>query len=99
MGLGPGPGLSLGWYVIVFSCHDCFQKLLFDTDAVQNRQKGNGRQCDNPGKHRRRWSFVFSVFSEYQGCHTDGLSVSMYGGLVIYILTLAALNIWKRTLL
>ena len=24
--------------------------------------------------------FVFSVFSEYQGCHTDGLSVSVYGG-------------------
>ena len=39
--------------------------------------------------------FVFSVFNEYQGCHTDGLSVSVYGGLIIYILILAALNVWK----
>ena len=36
--------------------------------------------------------FVFSVFSEYQGCHTDGLSVSVYGGLIIHILILAALS-------
>ena len=81
------------------SCHDCFQKLLFNTDAVQNRQKGNDRQWDYPGIHRRRWSFVFSVFSEYQGCHTDGLSVSVYGVLIIYILTLAALNVWKTHIL
>ena len=39
--------------------------------------------------------FVFSIFSEYQGCHPDGLSVSVYGGLIIYILTLAALNVCK----
>ena len=36
-----------------------------------------------------------NVFSEYQGCHTDGLSLSVNGGLIIYILTLAALNVWK----
>ena len=42
--------------------------------------------------------FVFSIFSEYQGSHTDGLSFSVYGGLIIYILTLAALNVFKKTL-
>ena len=39
--------------------------------------------------------FVFSVFSEYQVCHPDGLSISVYGGLIIYILTPAALNVYK----
>ena len=34
--------------------HDYFQQLLFNIDAVQNRQKGNGRQCDNPGIYWRR---------------------------------------------
>ena len=43
--------------------------------------------------------FLFSVFSEYQGCHPDGLSVSVYGGLIIYILTFAALNVCKTHLL
>ena len=61
-GLRFEPGFSLGWYLIMFSYHDCFQKLLFNTDAVQNRQKGNGRQCDNPGIHWRRWS-LSSAFS------------------------------------
>ena len=36
---------------------------------------------------------VFDVFSEYQGYHTDSLYVSVYGGLISYILTLAALNV------
>ena len=45
----------------------------------------------------RRWSFVFTIFSEYQGCHTDDLSVSVYGGLIIYILTLAALNVLLKS--
>ena len=33
---------------------------------------------------------AIKVFSEYQNCHPDGLSVSVYGGSIIYILTLAA---------
>ena len=45
------------------------------------------------------FKFVFSVFSEYQVCHTDGLSFSVYGDLIIYILTLAALNVLKTTFL
>ena len=72
-----------------------FPKWLFNINAVQNRQKWNGR-------HLSVWQHLYSlemlklflwVFSEYQGCYTDSLSVSVYGGLVIYILTLAALNV------
>ena len=67
-------------------------KLLFNIDAFQNRHKGNGRQCDNPDIH---WKFVFGILREHQGCHTDGLSVSMYDCLIIHILSLAALNLKK----
>ena len=42
---------------------------------------------------------VFNVFSEYQGRHTDGLLVSVCGGLIIYVLTLASLNCPKPTFL
>ena len=47
---------------VFLSCH-CFQKMLFNTDAVQNRQKCNDHQCDNSGIHWRRWSLsmAFSV--------------------------------------
>ena len=41
---------------------------------------------------------VLSIVSEYQGCHTDGLSVSVFGGLIIYIQILAALNVKKNGL-
>ena len=51
--------------------------------ACQNRQKGND---------------VFGVFSEYHGSDTEGISITVYGGLTIYILTLAALCVWKHAL-
>ena len=31
------------------------------------------------------FKLVFNVFREYQGCNTDGLSVSVYGGMIIYM--------------
>ena len=40
---------------------------------------------------------VISVVTEYQDCHTDNLSFSVYGGLIIYILNLAAWNEKKKT--
>ena len=46
----------------MFSYQDCLEKLLFNTGADQNRQKGNYHQCDNPGIHWRR-SSLSSVFS------------------------------------
>ena len=38
---------------------------------------------------------VSNNFRGCHGCHTDSLSVSVYGGLIIYILTLAGLNVQK----
>ena len=38
-----------------------------------------------------------NVISVYQGCQPDGLSVSVYGGLIIYVLTIAGLNGQKGT--
>ena len=37
-----------------------FPKLLFNVDAVQKGQNGNGRQCDNPVIHWRRWSLSWA---------------------------------------
>ena len=64
---------------ILFSYHDCFQKLLFNTDAVQNKQKGDDRQYDNPGIHWRRWSLssAFSVNTRAVTQH-DKLTVLTY---------------------
>ena len=40
---------------------------------------------------------VFKVFIEYQDCHNDGLSVSVFGDLIMYVLTFAALDYQIRS--
>ena len=44
------------------------------------------------------FKFVFIVFGKYQGRHPDSLSFSVYGGLIIYILTLAAIKCLQNAL-
>ena len=36
---------------------------------------------------------AIEVFSQYQDCHPDSLSVSVYAGSIIYVLTLA--DCWR----
>ena len=82
-GVAVRAGVKFGLVSNYVSYHDCFQKLLFNTDAVQNRQKGNDRQCDDPGIHLRCWSLssAFSVKTRAVTLTAFRFSVWWFGNL------------------
>ena len=69
-------------------------KSVFNVDAVQKRQNGKGRQCDN----LLFTGDVEAYLERFLGCHTDGLSVSGYGVFIIHIWNLETLNVQKIAL-
>ena len=78
----------------MFSYHDCFK------NAFQHRCRSKYTEMERSSVWQAWYSlemlkFVFNVFSKHQDCRTGGLSVSVYGGLILYILTCAALNVGK----
>ena len=55
----------------------------FNMGAFQNGPKRNDRQVGlQPWYSLDTLKLILYVFSEYQDCHTDGLSISVYGGFI-----------------